>query len=123
MSDALSMRLNALDVETLATLLLEGAEADENFRLWLEAKLAAQEAREQRKPLDPEPFRRQAEALLEPARAVCPKRHWEDSRADIDEVALEALITQAEPFLVAGNGIDALAILRPVTEALVPTVS
>lgn len=121
MSGALAMRLNALDAETLAALLLQGAEADENFRLWLEAKLAAREAREQRTPLDPEPFRRQAEALLKPACAIHPKRHWDESRSDIDDAALKALIRQAEAFLAAGNGIGALAILRPVTEALVDT--
>ena len=121
MSDALAARLNALDAETLATLLARRAETDEDFGLWLEAQLAAWDARDQLTPLDPEPFRRQAEALLEPARGLRPRRHWDDSHSDVDEAALEGLIGQAEPFLAAGNGIDALAILRPVAEALVDT--
>lgn len=121
MSDALAARLNALDAETLATLLARRAETDEDFGLWLEAQLAAWDARDQLTPLDPEPFRRQAEALLEPASGLRPRRHWGDSHSDVDEAALEGLIGQAEPFLAAGNGIDALAILRPVAEALVDT--
>ena len=121
MSDVLAARLNALDAKTLATLLARRAETDEAFRLWLEAQLAAWDARDQLLPLDPEPFRRQAEALLETARALRPRRHWDDSHSDVDEAALEEVIGQAEPFLAAGNGIDALAILRPVAEALVDT--
>lgn len=119
MSAALARRLEAPDAETLAALLTRRAETDKDFGLWLEAQLAARDAREQQTPIDPEPFRRQAEALLEPPREIRRRRHWDDYGSDIDETALEDLIGQAEPFLAAGNGIDALAILRPVAEALV----
>ncbi len=119
MSDTIAARLKALDAGTLAALLVQRAVSDKNFRLWLDAELAARDALDQQAPLDPEPFRRQAAALLEPAQNDRRRRHWHDFRSDVDEAALEELVGQAEPFLAAGDGVNALTILRPITEALV----
>jgi len=110
--------LRALAREALEALLLERAEADGDFAFWLDARLAASLPNEAGVPLDPEPFRRRAEALLSTAGSGRGRRRWDDRGADIDEVALEELIGAAEPFLAAGRGADALAILKPVAGAL-----
>ena len=59
--------LRALARDALEALLLERAEADQDFGFWLDAKLAAILANEAGAPLDPGPFRRRAEALLSTA--------------------------------------------------------
>ncbi len=110
--------LRSLVRDALETLLLERAEADESFALWLDAKLAAWLPHETGKPLDPEPFRRRTEALLFAAGAGRGRRRWNETGGGVDEAALEDLIGAAEPFLSAGRGNDALAILKPVAEAL-----
>jgi uncharacterized Zn finger protein len=110
--------LRALARESLEELLLERAEDDESFALWLDARLAARQPHEAYTPLDPEPFRRRAEALLSGTGSGRRRRHWNDWSAGVDESALEELIGAAEPFLAAGRGADALAILKPVAEAL-----
>lgn len=121
MTDALAARLNMLDSRTLANLLVRRAETDEDFQLWLEGQLAVHDAHEKQAPLDPDPFRRQAEALLEPPRELRRSRHWDNYGSDIDEAALNDLIGQAEPFLASGSGIKALTILRPIAQSLVDT--
>lgn len=119
MSDDIAARLNARDAGVLAALLLKRAGSDDDFRLWLATELAALDAQELRTPLDPEPFRRRADALLESARSTTRRRHWDDLGASIDEAVLEELLAQAEPFLGLGDGNNALAILRPVAASLV----
>ena len=89
MSEGIEARLEALDASVLAALLQKWAGSDEDFRLWLATKLAALDARELRIPLDPEPFRHRAEALLQAARGGERGRHWDDSDSGIDEAALE----------------------------------
>lgn len=118
MSDSLETRLATLDASALAGLLRKRAGSDEDFRLWLAAQLAAGDAREQGTPLDPAPFRQRAEALLEPALTLQHRGHWDGPHSDIDEAALEELLGEAQPFLDAGDGNNALAILRPVAAAL-----
>jgi len=110
--------LRALAHEALEALLLERAGMDENFALWLDARLAATLPNEASAPLDSEPFRRRAEALLSAAGSGRGRRHWDEWGASVDEAALEELIGAAEPFLAAGQGADALAILKPVAGAL-----
>lgn len=104
--------LRALAHEALEALLLERAGMDEDFAFWLDARLAATLPNEARTPLDPEPFRRRAEALLSAAGSGRGRRRWDEWGASIDEAALEGLIGAAEPFLAAGRGADALAILK-----------
>jgi uncharacterized Zn finger protein len=117
-SGEIDAQLEALEAGALAALLLKRAGTDGDFRLWLETELAALSARETRKPLDPEPFRRRAAALLDADRTGRRERHWDDGRANIDEAALEELIAQAVPFLDIGDGNNALAILRPIAGSL-----
>lgn len=88
----------------LAALLLKRAGLDDGFRLWLATELAALDARQSQTLLDPEPFRRRAEALLETTRGSEYRRSWDEPTSDIDEAALEDLIGQAEPFLAVGDG-------------------
>ena len=88
MSEGIEARLEALDASVLAALQQKRAGSDEDFRLWLATELAALDARELRIPLDPEPFRHRAEALLQAARGGERGRHWDDSGSGIDEAAL-----------------------------------
>lgn len=118
MSDHIEARLKTRAAGLLAALLLKRAGSDDDFRLWLETELAALDAQELRAPLDPEPFRRRAEALLEVPRGRTRRRSWDEPVSDIDEAVLEELIGQAEPFLAAGDGNNALAILKPVAASL-----
>lgn len=112
--------LRALAPEALAALVLERAAADEGFALWLDTRLAAGMPALEAGRLDPAPFRRRAEALLSAAGPGRRRyRHWDEPGAGVDEEALEELIDAAEPSLAAGRGVDALAILTPVAEALV----
>lgn len=119
MSGGIEAQLKALDGGALAALLLKRAGLDEDFRLWLETELAALGARETRKPLDAEPFRRRVAALFVVNHDRRRRRHWNDVGSDIDEAALEELIAQAAPFLGIGDGNNALAILKPIAASLV----
>ena len=115
--------LEGLDREALAALLVKRAEEDPALALWLEAELAAavpggDMASGRRTTVDPEPIRRQAEALLSGRHS--PRHGWSDDGATVDEEAFLALIDKARPFLEAGDGRNALNILEPVTETLVP---
>ena len=118
MSDDIEARLKTHDAGLLAALLLKRTGLDDDFRLWLGTELAALDAQKLRAPLDPEPFRRRAEALLEAPRRRKRRRSWDEPALDIDEAALEELIGQAEPFLATGDGNNALAILKPVAASL-----
>ncbi|MDP3674485.1 MAG: hypothetical protein Q8R44_05250 [Novosphingobium sp.] len=118
MSDGVEARLKMRDAGVLVALLVKRAGSDDDFRLWLATELAALDAQELRAPLDPEPFRRRADALLESARSTTRRRHWDDLGVNIDEAALEELLAQAEPFLGLGDGNNALAILKPVAASL-----
>jgi uncharacterized Zn finger protein len=115
--------LRELDREALATLLTRRAEVDPAFALWIEAELAvgapdALSAGSRRTAVDPEPIKRQAEALL--SGRVSRRDRWSDDGSAVDEDAFAALIDKARPFLEAGDGSNALRILEPVMEALVP---
>lgn len=116
--DMRTEQLRALARDALEALVLERAETDEGFALWLDARLAAIPSDEASVPLDPEPFRRRAEALLSAAGSGRGWRRWDEWGASVDEAALEELIGTAEPFLATGRGADALAILKPVAGAL-----
>lgn len=114
--------LACLDREALAALLIKRAEADPGLASWLEAELAAGGLREvpadeRRGLIDLEPIRRQARALL--SGRQWRGRGWSEDGL-VDEESLAALIDKAKPFLDAGDGRNALNILEPVMEALVP---
>lgn len=110
--------LRALARETLETLVLERAETDEGFAFWLDGRLAAAPSGEAGAPLASESVRRRAEELLPSARPGYDRRPWGEGTSGVDEASLEELIGLAEPALAAGRGADALAVLKPVAEAL-----
>ena len=110
--------LRGLAREALEALVLERAETDEGFALWLDARLAASLPRGAGTQFDPAPFRRRAEVLLSAVGSRRRQRRWDEWSAGVDEAALEELISAAEPILAAGRGADALAILKPAAEAL-----
>ena len=118
MSSGIEAQLKTLDDDALAALLLKRAGFDEDFRLWLETELAALGARETRRPLDSKPFRRRVAALFEVNHDRRRRRLRDDVGSDIDEAALEELIALAVPFLDIGDGINALAILKPIAASL-----
>lgn len=115
--------LGPLDRGALAALLIKRSGSDPDFVLWLEAELAIGApnellAGERRTAVDPEPVRRQVEALLSGRNSQ--RRGWSDAVPAIDEDGIVVLIEKARPFLDAGDGRNALKILEPVTAALVP---
>jgi len=113
-----SEHLRALARDVLEALVLDRAEADTDFGHWLDARLAVLRPREAGTPLDPAPFRGRAEALLSAAGSGRRGRRRYGRGAAVDEAELDDLIGEAAPFLGAGRGADALAILKPVAAAL-----
>lgn len=115
--------LRELDREALAALLTRRLEEDPAFALWIEAELAVGRpdllpADSRRTAIDPEPIKRQAVALL--SQSASRRTRWSDEGPGVDEDAFAALIDKAKPYLEAGDGRNALSILTPLTEALVP---
>ncbi|WDZ80871.1 hypothetical protein PWG15_24265 (plasmid) [Ensifer adhaerens] len=110
--------LRTISRERLEALVLERAERDEGFALWLDAKFAVSVADEASALLDPVPFRRRAEALFSSTGSGRHRHSWGERAAGIDEAALEQLIDEAGPFLAAGRGAYALTILKPVASGL-----
>jgi hypothetical protein len=85
--------LEGLDRKALAALLVKRAEEDPALALWLEAKLAAStpggdSAGGRRTTVDPEPIRRQAQALLSGRHSR--GRGWSDHGPIVDEKAFAA---------------------------------
>jgi uncharacterized Zn finger protein len=118
---AITTLLADLDRETLIDLMTDLVDKHPHLADWLEAEVAAlrdqpsQRAsagpRERQAPLDPTPFRRQAQAIL---------RGAEDWRAVFGAASqLQELIARVEPFLAAGDGRNALVILEAITEVYV----
>ncbi|WP_429809946.1 hypothetical protein [Ensifer sp. B1-9] len=110
--------LRAISRDRLEALVLERAERDEGFALWLDARFAASVADEASALLDPVPFRRRAEALFSSTGSGRHRLSWGERSAGIDEAALEQLIDEAETLLAAGRGAHALTILIPVASGL-----
>ncbi|MGO4568780.1 SWIM zinc finger domain-containing protein [Rhizobium sp. 2YAF20] len=117
---ALADMLGDLDREALMALLVKRAGQDPGLEPWLETELVSGMPGVTGKPpaaIDSKLVRRQAERLLSGGYA---RRHrWDDVGA-VDEEAFAALIDKAKPFLDIGEGRNALKILEPVMEALVP---
>mgnify|MGYP003674578617 CR=1 FL=1 len=120
---SLDSMLEGLDRAALVTLVITRAEADPALALWLETEMAVgapggDTVGGRQTTVDPEPIRRQAEALLSGRHS---RRHrWSDEGVMVDEEKFSALIDKAKPFFEAGDGRNALEILVPVMEALVP---
>ena len=110
-----------LDRQALMALLVKRAGQDPGLEPWLEAELETGKPGATGKvatAVDSELVRRQAERLLSGGYS---RRHrWDDDVGAVDEEAFAALIDNARPFLDIGKGGDALKILVPLMEALVP---
>jgi uncharacterized Zn finger protein len=118
---AITTLLADLDRETLIDLVTDLVDKHPHLADWLEAEVAvlrdqpSQRAsagpRERQAPLDPTPFRRQAQAILRGA------EDWEAVSGAASQ--FQALIARIEPFLAAGDGRNALVILEAITEVYV----
>jgi len=90
---------------------------------WVEMRLTTQAAegseedashpRQRQTPIDPEPFRQQAQYAL----SNYDVRDWRGGRDAVSEI--RALVEQARPFVEAGDGLNALLILEAVTGVFV----
>ncbi len=109
--------LAAIEREPLETFLLERAEWDDDFALWLDAILAASMPVTGESALDPGPYGRRAEEVM--ASAASKNRGQRGGwSAGFDDAPLEELIGMAEPLLAAGRGVDVLALLTSVLGAM-----
>lgn len=110
-----------VDRQALIALLVKRAGQDPGLEPWLEAELETGRPGATAKvatAVDSELVRRQAERLL--SGGYSRRRRWDDDVGAVDEEAFAALIDNARPFLDIGKGVDALKILVPLMEALVP---
>lgn len=118
---SLAAMIGDLDRQALIDLLVKRAGHDPELEPWLQAELEAGMPGAKgasATAVDSRLVRRQAERLL--SGGYSRRRGWNNDVDDIDEEAFAALIEKAKPFLDNGRGRDALAILMPVLEALVP---
>jgi len=86
---------------------------------WLEGRLAMKAAVRPggRRLLDPAPFRRQAQAILNGLHRLSPSEAYRAVGESVEE--LRRLVHQADPFLEAGDGRNALILLEAVAEVYV----
>jgi len=120
-----------LDRDTLAGLLAALLDEHPHLADWVEARVAigqqqpevekqpeaAAEPRQRRTPLDPTPFRRQVYNILHSLDRMRPSEAYWHTGGMVDQ--LREVIGQAQPFLEAGDGRNALVILEAVAEAYV----
>jgi uncharacterized Zn finger protein len=111
--------LAPLDRDRLLALLTKRLDSDPHLASWLDAELAAPPPRAgaPKAKIDTAPISRQAHALL--GARYRDRRYWDGYRASGDLAELQQLTAQAVPFLEAGDGRNALKILRAVTDAFV----
>jgi uncharacterized Zn finger protein len=111
--------LAPLDRDRLQALLLKRLELDPGLATWLDAELAAPPPCKGRKKarIDAAPIARQAHALL--GARYRRRRYWDDYRASGELAELQQLTGKAVPYLEAGDGRGAFAILEAVTDACV----
>lgn len=122
--DDLLIGLRRKELVDLLTKLLS---AHPHLTDWIEAQLAAETtsrplqptgaSRSRSRPIDPAPFRRQAQNILGGlGRMRRSEAYWANS-GTVDEI--RNLLKQAQPFIEAGDGRNALLILEAVTEVYV----
>lgn len=118
---SLADMISDLDRQALVALLVKRAGQDPGLEPWLEAELETATPGVRGKlasAVNSEVVMRQAERLL--SGGYSRRRRWDDDVGAVDEEAFAALIDNARPFLDIGKGGDALKILVPLMEALVP---
>ena len=123
--------LSRLDREALVGLLTDLLATHPHLADWVEARIAAREnakhiesetatgPRQRQTALDPKPFQRQVRSILRDLGQMRPSEaYWATSGA-VDQV--REVMMQAEPFLEAGDGRNALVILEAVADEYVDT--
>lgn len=121
---SLADMIGDLDRQALVALLVKRAGHDPGLEPWLEAELETATPGVKGKlatAFNSEVVMRQAERLL--SGGYSRRRRWGDDVGAVDEEAFAALIDNAKPLLDIGKGGDALKILVPLMEALVPAWS
>ena len=112
---SLESRLQVLTRSQCELLILDYSEINENFAAWLDTRLTVAHA-QTGESLDPELFLHSIETLF--FRRPVHNRRRNHTVVDVDETVLDELIDAVDLFLGFGRGQDALAILRPTTDAL-----
>ena len=116
--------LAGLDREALAGLLVDLLAAHPHLADWLETRITAQEGlrevdleaeakpRQRQTVLDPQPFRRQVRSILRGLGQMRPSEAYWATGGTVAQV--REVMMQAQPFLEAGDGRNALVILEAV---------
>jgi uncharacterized Zn finger protein len=116
--------LTALRRDELVDLLTKLLSEHAPLADWVEAQLVAKAAsgsakaalksRARSKPIDPAAFRRQAQNILGGLGRMRPSEAYWATSGTVDEIG--NLLKQAQPFIEAGDGRNALLILEAITE-------
>ncbi len=116
--------LAGLDRESLAGLFVDLLAAHPHLVDWLETRIAAREGlqqveletqakpRQRQMVLDPQPFRRQVRSILRGLGQMRPSEAYWATGGTVSQV--REVMMQAQPFLEAGDGLNALVILEAV---------
>ena len=123
--------LSGLDHEALANLLTDLLATRPHLADWVETRIAAREGtrqveseaaagpRQRQMALDPKPFQRQVRSILRGLGQMRPSEAYWATGGTVDQV--REVMMQAEPFLEAGDGRNALVILEAVADEYVDT--
>jgi uncharacterized Zn finger protein len=123
--------LSDLDREALATLLTDLLATHPHLTDWVEARIAARKGiiqvvseaaagpRQRQSPLDPKPFQRHVRNILRGLGQMRPSEAYWATGGAVDQI--REVMMQAQPFLEAGDGRNALAILEAVADEYVDT--
>jgi uncharacterized Zn finger protein len=123
--------LSGLDREALLGVLTDLLNAYPDMVDWVEARIAVQEGVRQEEPevaagprqrqttLDPTPFQRQVRSILRGLGQMRPSEGYWATGGVVDGV--REVMMQAQPFLEAGDGRNALVILEAVADEYVDT--
>jgi uncharacterized Zn finger protein len=121
--------LSGLDRESLVGLVSDLLAAHPRLADWVETRVAAREQlqpvppetpaepRQRQTPLDPQPFRRQVRSILRGLGQMRPSEAYWATGGTVGQV--REVMMQAQPFLEAGDGRNALAILEAVADEYV----
>jgi uncharacterized Zn finger protein len=123
--------LSGLDQEALVGLLTDLLATHPHLADWVEARISARESakqieseaagrpRQRQTVLDPKPFQRQVRSILRGLGQMRPSEAYWATGGTVDGV--REVMMQAQPFLEAGDGRNALVILEAVADEYVDT--